>query len=1144
MTLKGDLDSISLADVFQTLSMTQQEGTLFVQDGESRKAIYFGPSGVSLITSGAKKGGKLGDMLVGLGKITPEQLEEALEVHKEADIRLGEAMIRLGVVTEKDIEGAVRNQIEEEIYDLFSWENATFEFVEGPPPEGTFSSDGNQVTELTFNVNSLIMEAARRIDEWDLIEKVIPSVREIFIVDAKKLNPLEYTDRERMILKYVDGRHSVREVVTRSHAPKFDVCKFLYRLIEQGKVQRADFETLLEFGDEKVRDENLEEAVKFYEQALSGKVKKKSDQFKARLRLAQAMEYLDRKKEAADEYKLLADAKIAEKDVEGAINIWQKVIDLNPLDLENKERLINVYLENRGHLDPGRSDVIRSIEYSLHKNGKSLAMAFAYAGQIDRAKEVLNRLIELVPSNVELRKALANIHLDAGEKAEAVEELQQIAHFLLANRDFDELVEVYKNIFKIDPSRGDIRKKISMIEAGEAIGPTAPRSGRKKIFILVAVVLLLLGAAGGAGYYQWMALEEWKRVEKEVVELWERSSGQEVSEELRADLRKKARAQVTEIPQKWPLTMLPSRVEVLLTKWKDLEDTEAENKRARLESEANTVAARADELERLYKGNKPLVMEEVLPLFDEALRKAKNNPYAADTLEKLKIYREKFVRLRTAAETLRAEADEAMGETSVKKYGYKQSYAKAWMKLNQLYTKGKRFIDLWESIRLPVRIVTVPPSKRGEPDVRVNGGDLREAPFTFMQKPNSTLLIQVNRIGYDRQEKTVQPFKLGRESLSEVKVKDACYHEFKLDIHFLADPLRIPKEEVVSDPVAAGGRLFVATYLGDVMVFGLQGKHIRKETSFSPSKHPISRGLSTRLFVSRKYIFFPCEDGRVYRVDRNPEGPLSETLFSYDTNTGEKTHHFRERSGGSLSEDEKILLVGTDRGVTAFDVEEGNVLWQHLLTKDDGAKAIPVCAKGLGIAGTEGGELLAFDLKTGPKDGQPLWKVESVGTPIRSSLAVYNGYLYAGTQNGLLLEVDLARAGHGVVKPGEGLTKRYIGREVPITCKPLYAGGFLFVTAGSIVYKLPPKGTGEIWQFDAGGRKGTVSPPTLFGDSIFVGNGDGMLYSLDYSKDKAAVRWMKMVQGAVKVRPAVDEDGTVWFLAEDGKGILIVPIRE
>ncbi|MHC4779500.1 MAG: DUF4388 domain-containing protein, partial [Planctomycetota bacterium] len=628
MTLKGDLDSISLADVFQTLSMTQQEGTLLVQDGESRKAIYFGQAGVSLVTSGAKKGGKLGDMLVGLGKITPEQLEEALSIHKDADIRLGEALIRLGVVTDKDIEAAVRVQIEEEIYDLFSWENATFEFMEGAPPEGTFESADKQVTELTFNVNSLIMEAARRIDEWDLIEKVIPSVREIFIVDAKKVNPLEYTDRERMILKYVDGRHTVKEVVDNSHVPKFDVCKFLYRLIEEGKVHRADFEGLIEAGDEMVRGENLPEAVKFYEQALAGKVKKKSDQFKARLRLAQALEYLDRKKEAADEYKLLADAKITEKDVEGAINIWQKVIDLNPLDLENKERLINVYLENRGHLDPGRSDVIRSIEYSLHKNGKSLAMAFAYAGQIDRAKEVLNRLIELVPSNVELRKALANIHLDAGEKAEAVEELQQIAHFLLANKEFDELVDVYKSIVKIDPSRNDIKKKISMIEAGEAVGPTPSGSGLKKTFIIVAAVLVLLGAAGGAGYYQWWALQEWNKIQGEATTFWEKSEGDDIAGDMKSALRKKARNNVSAAAEKFPFSLVGSRVETLLAKWKDLEEREAEDTRTRLESRANVVAALLARVEKAFNGADFIVVPDVVAEIDKALESAKDNPYA------------------------------------------------------------------------------------------------------------------------------------------------------------------------------------------------------------------------------------------------------------------------------------------------------------------------------------------------------------------------------------------------------------------------------------------------------------------------------------------------------------------------------------
>ena len=92
MTLKGDLDSISLADVFQTLSMTQQEGTLYVQDGESRKAIYFGQAGVSLmrlrrfeeavtafqaVAKRRKEPGRLDEALFYLGCLLEERGDEA-----------------------------------------------------------------------------------------------------------------------------------------------------------------------------------------------------------------------------------------------------------------------------------------------------------------------------------------------------------------------------------------------------------------------------------------------------------------------------------------------------------------------------------------------------------------------------------------------------------------------------------------------------------------------------------------------------------------------------------------------------------------------------------------------------------------------------------------------------------------------------------------------------------------------------------------------------------------------------------------------------------------------------------------------------------------------------------------------------------
>ena len=133
MGLKGDLSTIGLAEVFQMISLSQKEGTLVVEDRESRKCIYFGSQGVQLLSTGSRKGMRIGDMLVRSGKITDSDLADALENAKIQKRRIGEILVENGLVKNQDIEELVRTQVEEEIYDLFLWRRATFEFIEGPP---------------------------------------------------------------------------------------------------------------------------------------------------------------------------------------------------------------------------------------------------------------------------------------------------------------------------------------------------------------------------------------------------------------------------------------------------------------------------------------------------------------------------------------------------------------------------------------------------------------------------------------------------------------------------------------------------------------------------------------------------------------------------------------------------------------------------------------------------------------------------------------------------------------------------------------------------------------------------------------------------------------------------------------------------
>src|SRR6185295_11467262 len=239
MSFKGDLSTIGLGEVFQMISMSQKEGTLIVQDTDSRKCVFFGATGVHLISSGKRKGLKLGDMLLRAGKITEGQLEDALENGRISKKMLGEVLVESGVVSDDEIKQVVREQIEEEIYDLFLWKKADFEFVEGPAADELKDPDA-QVTKLSFDVNGLLLEAVRRADEWAVINQSIPSIDSIFTFVSESDRHEEdktSSDNSKRVYRMVDGRMPISEIVENTGVSKFEACKVLVDLYNRGRVR-------------------------------------------------------------------------------------------------------------------------------------------------------------------------------------------------------------------------------------------------------------------------------------------------------------------------------------------------------------------------------------------------------------------------------------------------------------------------------------------------------------------------------------------------------------------------------------------------------------------------------------------------------------------------------------------------------------------------------------------------------------------------------------------------------------------------------------------------------------------------------------------------------------------------------------------
>jgi tetratricopeptide (TPR) repeat protein len=234
MAIKGSLKEASLPDVLQLLALGKKTGCLAVADRQNFGYIYFEDGRISY-ASIVNRRDRIGDLLRKNQLVTSEQLDQAIrvqEVHRER--RLGDILIELGAVPRDKLEALLHLQIEEAVYHLFTWSQGTFNFEPGVRPE-------HQVYTVSINPESLLLEGARRVDEWSQIEKKIPSFDLIFSVDPAHAPgaDVELSPAQRRILPLLDGTRDVRQVMDECSLIEFDAGVALFGLITAGYVRRV-----------------------------------------------------------------------------------------------------------------------------------------------------------------------------------------------------------------------------------------------------------------------------------------------------------------------------------------------------------------------------------------------------------------------------------------------------------------------------------------------------------------------------------------------------------------------------------------------------------------------------------------------------------------------------------------------------------------------------------------------------------------------------------------------------------------------------------------------------------------------------------------------------------------------------------------
>jgi len=127
---------------------------------------------------------------------------------------------------------------EDAVYALALWSQGSFQFSPGVESEARTISRSN---------TNLLLEAARRSDEWKILSKKIPGTDSVPVLVAREgaNGPVTLTPLEWKVVTKADGSRSIDEIARALRTSAFDIAKTLYglvtaELVEIGRTRGGD----------------------------------------------------------------------------------------------------------------------------------------------------------------------------------------------------------------------------------------------------------------------------------------------------------------------------------------------------------------------------------------------------------------------------------------------------------------------------------------------------------------------------------------------------------------------------------------------------------------------------------------------------------------------------------------------------------------------------------------------------------------------------------------------------------------------------------------------------------------------------------------------------------------------------------------
>lgn len=237
MALEGQLSDFNLAEILQLISSQQKSGFLNLET--QRDMVFIFDKGMLISTRDRRSNSRdpLESFLRAYGFFDNDQWRHVEYVGKNASLDLTEILTSEGLLTEEEMETVLRSVAQEMTVAGMRLRRGRYGFT---PTRETPPGVRHPVH---MDVQGLLMEAARRMDEESLLREMLPSQSITFSQGTTELPDEGLGETGQRIMKLALAELPLGRIIRQGHAESFVVRNLLKTWCEDGILVKHDPET-------------------------------------------------------------------------------------------------------------------------------------------------------------------------------------------------------------------------------------------------------------------------------------------------------------------------------------------------------------------------------------------------------------------------------------------------------------------------------------------------------------------------------------------------------------------------------------------------------------------------------------------------------------------------------------------------------------------------------------------------------------------------------------------------------------------------------------------------------------------------------------------------------------------------------------